>query len=529
MRKIYTLDAETDPFKAGRVPAPFIWGLYSENQGIEEYFEFETTKEVIQFLSTKHAIVYAHNGGKFDYHFMSEFFEPFSDVMIINGRIAKFFIGLCEFRDSYNIIPRPLKAYEKDKIDYAIMEETERFKPENLKIIKAYLRNDCKYLYEMVKIFIDNYGFNLTLASSAMKFWSKQNHIKPPDTPRSFYNRLHPFYYGGRVECFYNGIIEKEFKVIDINSAYPFAMTHYHPYGEDFIIDDRLPVSKSAIEKSFIRLTAESTGAFPFRSKSGLQFPNDGEIREFTITGWEYLAALETGNLKHCKIHDVYIFDESITFTNYVEHFFKLKADSKAAGNKANTLIAKLFLNSLYGKFAANPDHYNEYIIIESDLIDAVQNDKTNQYIFSGTFGKWAVMQQPLPEERQRYYNIAVAASITGFVRAYLYRAMNKCKGVMYCDTDSISCEDTSDLAIGPNLGEWELEAVCNYGAIAGKKMYAFQKLDGKWKTATKGVKISPEEVIKLAMGETVTFTPIAPTFSYKKEPKFISRKVRKT
>ena len=31
-RKLIAIDCETDPFKAGRVPEPFIWGMYDGNE-----------------------------------------------------------------------------------------------------------------------------------------------------------------------------------------------------------------------------------------------------------------------------------------------------------------------------------------------------------------------------------------------------------------------------------------------------------------------------------------------------------------
>jgi hypothetical protein len=138
-----------------------------------------------------------------------------------------------------------------------------------------------------------------------------------------------------------------------------------------------------------------------------------------------------------------------------------------------------------------------------------------------------SVFEKPLPEDEQHYYNIVVAASITGFVRAYLAEAKSKAKNIYYCDTDCLVCEDYGDINIGPELGQWELEAHCIYGAIAGKKLYAFKKIDGSWKTATKGVKLSPDEIISVSRGKEVTYYPENPTFSVKKSPVFTERKIK--
>lgn len=63
------------------------------------------------------------------------------------------------------------------------------------------------------------------------------------------------YYYGGRVECFYTGEVEEEFEVIDIRSAYPWAMKKKHPWGLEYNTDDTLEgLSEDEISRSFITL-----------------------------------------------------------------------------------------------------------------------------------------------------------------------------------------------------------------------------------------------------------------------------------
>lgn len=524
MREIWVADCETDPFKKGRTHIkPFIWGAYNGTI----YKQFNSTKQFLNFITQQDAIVYAHNGGKFDWYFLLDQLSEFDPLTIINGRLAKFVIGLCEFRDSYNILPVPLSAYKKDDIDYAIMEKSERDKPTNRRKIERYLRKDCQYLYEIVKEFIDNYGLNITLASSAFKQWRKIAQIKAPKTSAQFYSDLSPFYFGGRVEVFQPGIIAEQFKIIDINSAYPFAMMQNHPYGNEYIESKTLPNTDAYIARSFITTTCHSRGAFPFREKDkSLVFPNDGKVRQFNITGWEYLAARDTGALSVHTIDKVITFPDSINFAPYVEHFYNLKANSEK--DTAAYIIAKLFLNSLYGKFGANPAKYSEYTIVKPCHIDAACTQ--DDYDFCGELGPWALLDKPIPEHKQIYYHVAVAASVTGFVRAYLWRALNQCQGAIYCDTDSIMALDTGTLELDPKkLGAWDIEAVCDYGAFAGKKLYAARYLDDKdkWKTASKGVRLDYKEIIRVAQGETIKYMALAPTFSLKRGISICTRNVK--
>src|SRR5579859_1454731 len=117
-RPIWTLDCETDPFKKDRIPRPFIWGLYDgENDNYYEYV-CEVPSELVEFISRQRILIYAHNGGRFDYHYLRDSINSDQPLMVINGRIARAYIGEAEIRDSINILPVALKTFAKDDIDY---------------------------------------------------------------------------------------------------------------------------------------------------------------------------------------------------------------------------------------------------------------------------------------------------------------------------------------------------------------------------------------------------------------------------
>lgn len=521
MRKISVADSETDPFKFGRIPAPFLWGYYDGST----YEEFETTVAFVEFMAQRDEICYVHNGGKFDFFFMADFIGQLEPIQVINGRLVKFKIGACEFRDSWPIMPVALaKLGGKKGIDYALMESDVRAK--HMREIRDYLYADCIALYNAVCRYIETFGLHLTVAGTAMKKWSAMTDQDPPKTSHAFYDQFAQYYYGGRVECFQKGVIETPFTICDINSAYPFAMTHRHAYGDAFVDSQLLPSEN--IERAFITLTAESRGAFPFRSENGsLNFPNDGIVREFHITGWEFLAARDTDTLRDWNITSVVTFLESIDFVPYVEHWFAEKANCKEIGDKHGYEFAKLMQNSLYGKFGANPSKYEEYMTCDPSHVDAL--NQMHGWDLADTIGSLAIVSRPLRDEAQRYYNVATAASITGFVRAYLWRSACKCGGLIYADTDSLFAADVSKLPIGDKLGEWSAEKNCDYGGFAGKKLYAAHGLDDTWKTASKGVKLDENQIIEIANGGEVTYARDVPTFSIKGGIKFVARKVRMT
>jgi hypothetical protein len=59
--------------------------------------------------------------------------------------------------------------------------------------------------------------------------------------------------------------------------------------------------------------------------------------------------------------------------------------------------------------------------------------------------GDFCIWERPSPR-RGGFYNIATAASITGAARANLLRNLSLSDRPIYCDTDSIICEDFSGI-----------------------------------------------------------------------------------
>lgn len=579
-KPVITIDCETDPFKRGRVPVPFLWGMYDG----ERYRRFDDAASLLRYLMEIDCVVYAHNGGKFDYHFIFEHLEPFTEITIINGRLAKFTIGKAEFRDSWNILPVPLKTFGKDEIDFAKLEPEVRHK--HMEEIERYNARDCRELWDAVMAFRATYGTGLTLAGSALSFWSKTFNEEKPKSDAAFYHRIAPYYYGGRVQCFHKGPITSPFEVVDINSAYPFAMTHNHPISvvEDIVYPQ---ASDPIIPQSLYTIAGVSRGALPWRADDGkdkgaLVFPSDRTPREYHITGWELQAALDTGRLGPWGIVKRLDFLKEVNFSPYVKYFFDMK--KKADKSSKEYTFAKLFMNSLYGKFGANPESYRIFGIVPREDKDDAENDPTltlgknmGPWRWAGWLGNCALMEGADPVMRKcprtgrmipgeatmvqsQFYNVATAASITGFVRAHLMRHLDKVERfggkALYCDTDSIVFQGVKDsskiFAQSKELGDWSHEGRFIRGAIAGKKLYAFQqdpveyaaavakakakgeKPPKEWKTATKGVRIDAAAICRVAEGETVTWEAEAPLFSLQSRrkgegPVFMKRKVRMT
>lgn len=540
---ILTLDAETDPFKYGDVPEPFLWGLDDGESCVTFWGEAEQIKkDLLLELSTypRGTIVYAHNGGKFDFHFLLDQLDP--DLMIINGRIAvaTLFDGKIELRDSYLLIPLPLSTFDKIEIDYDKMrkENRERYKDE----ITIYLRRDCRILHEIVTKFIERFGLNLTVAGTAIKELKKTGYYVPKTSQR-YDDKFRQFYYGGRVQTFKTGSFyatDKPFIYADINSAYPTAMMERHWYGDKYFSSTELPTNEK-LGPCLVTIDAVARGCLPFRgSDNKLYFPDDNETRRYSVTGWEILAGLETNTLEIKKIIICYrpLFTEN--FADYIEKWFKEKAEAKGV-DFLKYQFAKLMQNSAYGKFGQDGRRFSKFCILPIGEWPELILDKNGEPLPMSDPDQWQLHSDTetghtffkRADPSDKFFNVPVAASITGWVRAYLWRHIHASDGVMYCDTDSIICEAFNG-SVGKELGQWEIEAELSEIHIAQRKMYACRVTPvsdkgpvNKVKIASKGVRLSYDQMKNATeTGSIIEHNRDAPTFSVRFGHRFVSRKI---
>jgi hypothetical protein len=550
VKPIAVFDIETDPFKKHRSPVPFLAGFY-DGKTKRIFKGPDCIKDCYAVMRKFPGYIYAHSGGKFDFRYLLKLFaKDKAEIRPIKGRLARVILpNECrtEFRDSYCILPVPLKAGgQKKAIDYRKFERDVRAK--HMPEILEYFDWDLYSLYEMVNEFVGQYGFGMTMAGRTFAKFKADFDLDPPKTNEFHDRAFRRFYYGGRVEFFELGHLAGTFRMIDINSAYPAAMTKPHAFGLEFETMSKLP--KHGAEQCFVRFIGHCSGGLPHRGEDQrLSFAeHDGE---FFVTGWEFLAARKAGCVTVREMISVHRPIECRDFSRFVNHFYKIKRES--VKGSSDELFAKLFLNSSYGRFALNPREFKDAVMLgagEEPEENEANRKKIKKLVkkkhpgirgeslrekcaayWAGFDGKWElantfedegiyIWEKSVEVRSNSFYNVATAASITGCVRAFMFESLRKVKRPVYCDTDCILCEDTGDLTLGPGLGEWKLECVSEPGGvwIAAKKLYALKKagVTGKkaWKIACKGVRLTPKEICRVAEGERITTTLDAPTFS---------------
>jgi hypothetical protein len=567
-RKIAVVDFETDPFLSGRHPIPFAWGFYDGERYVSDWTRkawikprgstgWPSANSLADFLEdlnedeSEELLIYAHNGGKFDFMFLMH--RMSGNIKIVNGRIIQCQIGQHTLRDSYAIMPIPLsKLGDKLDIDYQKMERDTR--EANREEIDIYLKADCVELYKAVVAFHEEFGDQLTIGGTAMKQLKKFHEFDA--VSEDFDKVFRPYYFGGRCQCFEAGDITGDFKGYDINASYPDTMKRLkHPVSRRYHTGNKISRHTTA----FVTWEGVNRNAVPTRKKDGgLDFTVPRGT--FATTIHEFNMGLETGTISPERIIQTVDFDMMISFEEFIDHFHNARLRAKEAEDKFLDLFYKLISNSSYGKFAQSPNSFEDSIILRmGDIPPALYHKATGkilpdseQWVLRHKNNGYAIWCKP--SSQKTYFNIATAASITGGSRAKLLHGIANSTRPVYCDTDSIYCESLNVEMDDKKLGAWKHEFTASRIAIAGKKLYtvlgtladnpslikgATKKLaPGETldlnsvrclKKAHKGVILSSEQIIDIANGATVEVANQAPSMKLDGNHVFVKRRIRRT
>lgn len=547
-QRICVVDTETDPFLYGRVPRAFAVGFYDGetyvdfwgDDCVERYFEYLDARR----RNGEQLLVYAHNGGKFDfYNSFMPWFHLDQEPLIIHGRLTKCHFAGVEHRDSYKIIPAPLRAYKKEEISYEKFERDVR--EQHRAEILRYQKLDCLYLYELIEKFAYTFGDCISIGEAAIKTLNSTVGFARMSAGQD--KLMRPWFMGGRTQCFETGVISGDFKVYDVNSMYPSVMKDYrHPVGKEVNVSQRVDEATVFIKCDLAR----NDGAFARVTDTGIDFTCTSG--EFFCTGHEFRVAEELGLIKVRKIITAVNVLQQATFADFVDRFYNLRLAAKAANDEVYTLLYKLLLNNAYGKFAQNPQDYCDYWLgdfgdLPEDFSEETRYSEANpdgwrveaEYR-TDNGGMW-IWKKSSKNRWRGYRNVMTAASITGAARSVLLRGLSNAVRPIYCDTDSIICESLNADLDGARLGAWKLEAHGSKVAIAGKKLYAVfsdepqgddvAPVEGLYpiKRASKGANLSAAEILAVCRGRDVVYANPVPNFKLDGSAPFISRTITRT
>lgn len=337
---------------------------------------------------------------------------------------------------------------------------------------KEYLKHDVMIMSLALEKMFEMKITRMTIASNAMNFFKDtiskkrfEEWFKPP-----LYDKdLRQAYKGGftYLNEIYRGKEVKEGIVLDVNSLYPSVMYYCPmPYGEGIYFDGKYVPDKLYnlyIQNITCQFRIKKDMIPTIQIKNNLSFvpteylsSSNGESINLTLTNVDLKLFLE-----HYDIYDVsynwgwkYKSSTKI-FKSYIDYWNELKVKATKEGNKPLRTIAKLMLNSLYGKFAASPEGRSKIPYLDNNIV------------------KYKLSEL---EERTAYY-LPISIFITSWARDKTIRSAQAVyHRFIYADTDSLHLEGTDipeNLLISDTeLGKWKIESTFKRGKYLRQKCY---------------------------------------------------------
>lgn len=382
------------------------------------------------------------------------------------------------FEDSLKVLPFSVEKIAKDfdlpikklEIDYTeFRSKDHQLTPEEV----DYIRNDVTIMALALGILYREGLTKMTTAANAL------THYKSTVSPLEFRAWFPAPYYDKEVRQAYKGgwtYLKPEFSevdlgegiVLDVNSLYPSVMYYKPlPYGEPRYFDGQYKPNR--LYNVYIQLLR-----CIFEIKPG-HLPT---IQLKNTTGFietEYLTSSNNDLVTLCltsvdlelffKHYNVYAVEylggyefksQCGMFTEYIDYWMNRKKEATIEKNGAKRQIAKLQLNSLYGKYAVNPICYSKI-----------------PYLDEAGIVRYKLGEQ---EERKPLY-IPVGAFITAYARNItISAAQANFDRFVYADTDSLHLIGTAlpeGLEIDDvKLGAWKHESTFKRARFLRSKSY---------------------------------------------------------
>lgn len=364
-----------------------------------------------------------------------------------------------------------------------------------------YIRNDVEIMARALDIMF-NEGLNkMTIGSDALTNY--KNTLSSFDSyfpvlPYEVDQEVRQSYKGGwtYLNPKYSEKHVKEGIVIDKNSMHPSHMYYdYLPFGTPIYFKDKY--KKDIIYPLYIQILSCSfklkEGKLPsIQLKNTVGFmPNEyvesskGEIVTLTLTNIDLELFFMQYDVDNIVWQGGYKFKRlKGLFNKYIDYWTEKKTEAKKENNGALYKIAKLMLNSLYGKFGLNPNVRGKYPYLSDEGI---------------------VKYSLYPREIRNSIYCPVASFITAYSRYDIITNSQAIRdyslkkyGVdyyIYSDTDSIHCLKMSDEELSQfmdiddyRLGAYKKESEFKEAIFIRQKCYIEKGYDDKLNATIAGL-----------------------------------------
>lgn len=448
-----------------------------------EYLEFRTIKKFLNFIKTKpDQNIYAHFGGKFDLLFVLQ--AVLSDETLEISNViprGSSILGLdfvykgnkvC-FHDSAALLPFSLKSLSENFNTATTKKEYDHTKTRGYsKELSSYLKADCISLWQCLEKYyqwplIKAAGPAYTMAGQALKVFRTFLKYPIPGMSRGASDYCRNAYLGGRTEIFkthFKGQTNEKLFEYDVNSLYPFVMLHFnYPVDRGYFTFRRTPEALGIYKASVFAPSDIAIPSLGLIKDSKYIFPV-GRFEGYW-TGVELDYAVTQGyRIQILEGHE-FSTSESI-FSEYITELYKIRETSPK--NSVSNVIAKLLMNSLYGRFGMNTTRENLSFEFKENSKEHTTLKIKNKNV--------TIYTEPV--ELDSFVHTGIAAHVTAYARIHMHKLMLECgDSLYYTDTDSLftTKKFKTSSALGDLKLEHEYDSACfllpkTYIATSAKK-----------------------------------------------------------
>lgn len=466
-------------------------------ESLDTVFIGNDIESFFSWLSNKNTVCYFHNL-KFDGEFILSYLLRNGFTYSEKSESKTFSTLISDMGVFYSItviFEKKNKKYKKvvfydslKKLPFKVAQISKAFKLEDEKLEidykadrpighelteeeKRYVVNDCRIVAAALKIQFEQGLTRMTNASDAMnafkesiteRAFEKSFPVLPYDLDRD----IRRAYKGGFVYLNpkYKNRVGTCGMTFDVNSLYPSVMRYcVLPYSYPMYFegepepDDRYNLFIVRLECAF-EIKKDHIPTIQLKNNRAFieteyLTTSDGDIVEMTLTSVDLALFLD-----HYDVYDLryicgYKFKGTAgIFNDYIDHWSHIKETEKGAKRQ----LAKLMLNSLYGKFATNPKRAQKTPVKDLDGVVryVVTEDEIGEAIYT-----------------------AMGAFITAYAREKTIRsAQSVYNRFIYADTDSLHIEGydvPEGLDVHPTrLGAWKNEGSFDNSKYIRAKTY---------------------------------------------------------
>lgn len=364
-----------------------------------------------------------------------------------------------------------------------------------------------KFVIEYIR-YIDQNGlgsFKVTLASQAITAYRTRFMYNPPviHNKKEVLELERKSYHGGRVECFALGNMpNKNYYYLDVNSMYPYAMSGNDLPTELVNYSHRCDVRMlpKIMEKFYVIADVEietSEPVYPYLSEGKLTFPI-GSFRT-VLSHHELLYAVEHNHVR--KVYMSAKYKMGSLFDEYVKFFYDEKVKHTEVFNSTYRMLAKLYLNSLYGKWGQQQPHREEIGKTKYPGVQRMPMYDQNTFKHYQEVKWYGTIFHEYKEGETSFSCPHIASAICAKARMLLWMYIKHAgiENVLYVDTDSLITNARGFRRLNvylheTALGSLKLEAQSRGLTIRGNKDYIFGAVNRHKGVPSKAKQIEPNK-----------------------------------